>query len=343
MVVRKGELEKNFKEESAAALVQSLAKGQAEGLQKGLLEGRNKGRGEVLDKADGFFKIIGKIGGVYRELWKEKAPMMTALAVDAAEAIVNKEVENGKGLAAGALSACVGYLQKSHEVVFRVRPEDLAEVEAARSALRDQLDGLVNIEFKADDSLGSGDLIMESDAGRLDATMRARRERVMAVLREALDQGLVEELPPEDQEAMAQESPASWSSTGTSPAGANPGEATLAGVNPPAAPETIEQAAQCPPAAPPEPAASQAVPNQANQANRASQTPQAPLAAVNPAAAGQVDPAPAGEDSGASEGQGPEGQASEGQAPEPQSSQAGDAAPESESGSAPKGAHGEGS
>ncbi|MDR1657540.1 MAG: hypothetical protein LBT47_08305 [Deltaproteobacteria bacterium] len=193
---QKSGLEAKFKEESAAALAEALENGRQEGHRQGLAQGIEQGRSEVLDKATGFFKIITRIEGLWRELWQQQAPFMVTLAVEAAEAIVNKEVENGKGLAAGAFGACVDYLQKTHRAVFRVRPEDLAEIEKARVSFRDRLDGLVNIEFVADEALGPGDLVMESDAGRLDATIKNRRARIMGVLKQALAKGLTAELPP---------------------------------------------------------------------------------------------------------------------------------------------------
>ncbi|MDR2444175.1 MAG: hypothetical protein LBE31_11745 [Deltaproteobacteria bacterium] len=201
---KRTELEAKFKEESQAVLAQMTEKGQAEGLKKGLSEGLEIGRSEVLKKAEGFFAAASKIGGIWHQLWQKKAPFMVTLAVEAAQAIVNKEIENGRGLAAGAFEACVEYLQKAHRAVFRLRPEDLAEVEAARLKLRDKLDGLVNIEFVPDEALGPGDLVMESDAGRLDATIKNRRERIMGALKEALDRGLIAELPNESPEAAGQ-------------------------------------------------------------------------------------------------------------------------------------------
>ena len=309
MAARRGELEKKFQEDSAAALAQALAKGQADGFQKGRSEGAAKARGEVLAKAGGFFKIMDKIGDLYRELWRDQAPMMTTLAVEAAEAIVNKEIEGGRGLAAGALSACVEYLQKCHEVVFKVRSEDLQEVEAARLALRDRLEGLVNIKFEVDDSLGPGDLIMESDAGRLDATMKARRERIMAVLRVALSQGLVAELPPDDLPApgAAPQGLAADLPPGDLPASGSASEASL--------PE--EQAAQAGLEAKTEPAL-EPVP--------------APEAASEPkiSQAGQADPGPAISQAGQAE-PGPEiSQAGQAE-PGPEISQAGQVEPGPES------------
>jgi flagellar biosynthesis/type III secretory pathway protein FliH len=191
---------KEAQEAKEKATVQGLAEGRNEGRAQGQKEAKN----EILSKSVGFFKIMDRINGLWDELWRQKAPFMVTLAVDAAEAIVNKEIKEGQGLATGAFAACIDYLKKCHSAVFRVNPDDLAEIEAARASLRNKVDGKVNIVFKPDPSLGPGDIIMESDAGLLDATLKNRRERVMAVLRQALEDGLVAELPPDDPQVVSQ-------------------------------------------------------------------------------------------------------------------------------------------
>ncbi|MDR2300648.1 MAG: hypothetical protein LBF38_01190 [Deltaproteobacteria bacterium] len=183
--------------DAQAAKAQASAQGLAEGLAKGQEQGATEAKKEILTKAQGFFQMMGRINGLWQELWVRNAPFMVSLAVEAAEAIVNKEIKNGQGLAAGAFSACVDFLKKCNVATFRVRPEDLQQIEEARNALRDKVDGLVNVTFKPDSSLGPGDIIMDSDAGRLDATVKTRRDRVMTVLRQALEDGLVAELPPD--------------------------------------------------------------------------------------------------------------------------------------------------
>ncbi|MDR3203689.1 MAG: hypothetical protein LBV23_02935 [Deltaproteobacteria bacterium] len=194
---QKEQAESKMKSEVEVVKTQAVQAARLEGLEKGRLEGRKLGREETLKRAANFFHVIGLINSLWENLWRQNAPFMVDLAVEAAEAIVNTQIENGRGLAAGAFSACVEYLQKCHNVVFKVRPEDLNEIEAARRAFKDDLDGLVNIEFKADPGLGPGDLIMESDAGRLDVTIKNRKARVMGVLRESLANATEADLPPE--------------------------------------------------------------------------------------------------------------------------------------------------
>ncbi|MDR1081056.1 MAG: hypothetical protein LBQ79_08895, partial [Deltaproteobacteria bacterium] len=133
--------------------------------------------------------ILERLQHVYDDLWRENGPQMVELAVDAAEAVLNVRLEDGRGLAAGAFEAAVGYLQHSSSATFKVRPEDLGELEDALRRLRARMPGFISIAFQPDPSLGPGDLVMESDGGRLDATVANRRENIMSALREALRTG----------------------------------------------------------------------------------------------------------------------------------------------------------
>jgi flagellar biosynthesis/type III secretory pathway protein FliH len=198
---------KKAREDLEAEKIETLAKaekaGREEGYLKGLSlgekEGRAKGealgRAEALDRVQGLVKAIDKVERIWRDLWEANGAFMVQLAVDAVGAILFREIENGAGLAAGAFKACVGYLTMSKDATFRICPGDLAELELARAESREDMASLVNVKFIPDPALGPGDIVMESDVGRLDATVKTRREKVMGVLKEALAQGLMAPVP----------------------------------------------------------------------------------------------------------------------------------------------------
>jgi flagellar biosynthesis/type III secretory pathway protein FliH len=313
---QKNEILKKTAEEKVQILANAKEVGFKEGHAKGLSEGKKQARDEVLKAAEGFFKAMSRIDGIWRELWQVNAPSMVNLAVEAAEAIVNKEVDNGQALATGALMACVDYLQKCHKVVFRVRAQDLEEMEQARALLRDKVDGLTHIEFVADPALGPGDLVMEADAGRLDATIKNRRKRIMDVLRDALDNGLVGELPPPlsaspiNAEETAQKQP---------PANPKPAQDSAPKPNPKPAQESAPKPAPKPAAAPNIEPAPQAVPK--------AQPASAPQAASAPKSAQSSQPAPASQAAQPSQAtQAPQAAQPSQAAPAPQPAQASQAA-----------------
>ncbi|MDR1395018.1 MAG: hypothetical protein LBK52_02455, partial [Deltaproteobacteria bacterium] len=223
-VIREGRLA--FEKSLAEGQSQGLAQGLAKGEQEGLAQGRRDGRREVLEKAGGLLKALAKVNDLWPDLWQANGAFMVQLAVEAAEAIVCQEIENGSGLAAGAFRACVGYLHQAHEVSFRICPQDLAELEAIRSELRNEVGGLTNITFVPDAALGRGDLIMEADVGRLDATVKNRRDKVMTVLRQSLAQGLTAPLPVREEEApLIPEAPPEAAEAAVQPAAAAAGPA----------------------------------------------------------------------------------------------------------------------
>jgi flagellar biosynthesis/type III secretory pathway protein FliH len=170
-------------------LAKATEQGTASGLAQGLAEGKDRGFKEASEafneKVAGFLPIMEKMEKLYNDLWKANGPMMVNLAIEAAEQILNKELREAKDLTVRAFEACIDYLSQANRVLFIARSQDIAALEEARAEYRQRLGALLTVSFKADDSLGPGDLIMESDVGRLDATVKYRSAQVMEVLRQA--------------------------------------------------------------------------------------------------------------------------------------------------------------
>ncbi|MDR2459783.1 MAG: hypothetical protein LBE38_03220 [Deltaproteobacteria bacterium] len=170
--------------------------GYADGLAKGQKDGFKAAHTEAEASLKSLMQVLHRLSEVHEDLWRQNYAQLVDLSVEVAEQILNKEIENGKGLATGAFSACVSYLKKAHNATFRVSPGDLEELEAARAQFRDSIGSSTNIRFIPDPALGPGDLVMESDVGRLDATILNRRDNVLAVLKKAIAEGLTAPPPP---------------------------------------------------------------------------------------------------------------------------------------------------
>ncbi|UQZ89285.1 hypothetical protein C4J81_08790 [Deltaproteobacteria bacterium Smac51] len=194
------------------ALAKATEEGQSKGLTQGLTEGRNRGYSEsstaFQEKVAGFLPIMEKMENLYNDLWQANGPMMVKLAIEAAEQILNKELREAEDLTVRAFEACIDYLSQANRVVFLARPQDIAALEEAKAEQRQRLGALVTVTFKPEETLGPGDLIMESDVGRLDATVKHRTAQVMEVLREAFsgrDGRVMEpqtEEPPDDKDIL---------------------------------------------------------------------------------------------------------------------------------------------
>ena len=196
IAARRAELESEFAAKNAEfeASRQNLEEeartsGHQEGHERGLAEGKATGRQEASaafqKQVEGLVAVMGQMENIYNDLWTANSPMMIKLAIEAAEQILNKELAEAQDLAAHAFGACIDFLSQAHQVTFLARPQDIAQLEAAKAEQRERLGALVKVTFQPDETLGPGDLIVESDVGRLDATIKHRTAQVLNVLREA--------------------------------------------------------------------------------------------------------------------------------------------------------------
>lgn len=161
-----------------------------EGLQQGLAEGEPQGearaRKDFEDKVAPLVESLNKVEELYDDLWKVNEPLMVALAQLIAERVLVKELTTAPESITAAFKAALGHLGEQHRALFRMHPDDIALVEEIKGEARDRLSGLVKLEFKADDSLGRGDLVMETEAGLLDATVKRRLQAVTNAVDDAL-------------------------------------------------------------------------------------------------------------------------------------------------------------
>jgi flagellar assembly protein FliH len=166
--------------------------GHAEGIKAGLEEGRKQGREAFDAQAAPALEALSKIQGLYEDLWQINEASMVKLAVKIAERIIFEELKTSPELILQAFQAAVDQLNQQHRALFRLNPEDLALLETAGEQLRGRISGLVKIDLESDSSLKRGELVMETESGRLDATLKRRIEAVTASVNQALQQEFVD-------------------------------------------------------------------------------------------------------------------------------------------------------
>ncbi len=162
--------------------------------QEGLQEGRKEGEPQGLAQARKNFdervapllESLSKVAELYDDLWSVNEPLMVGLAQLIAERVLLKELTTAPESVTAAFKAALEHLGEQHRAVFRMHPDDIALVDEIKGEARDRLSGLVKLEFKADDSLSRGDLVMETEAGLLDATVKRRLQAVTNAVDEAL-------------------------------------------------------------------------------------------------------------------------------------------------------------
>ncbi|MBW2623239.1 MAG: hypothetical protein JRD68_10065 [Deltaproteobacteria bacterium] len=158
----------------------------AEGLKQGLAEGHTRVQEEFEASMAKTMEVLHAIENLYMDLLKANEAMLVKLALTIARRVIIHEVKSSPEVIAQAFKAAMTHLDKVHEAVMKVHPDDLANLESVRKELKQQFQGLIKITFEPDPNLRRGDLVVDTEAGRLDGTIKQRFEAVTAAVDEEL-------------------------------------------------------------------------------------------------------------------------------------------------------------
>lgn len=141
-------------------------------------EAREEGRRQGLEEC---VRELARARGEYRRLQDEAERDLVDLALEVARRLVGQVVAQDREVVVSMVREALRGARGRRSIVVRVSPEDGPVVEAHRHELARAVEG-VPVYLEVDESLGSGDTVIETESGRIDA----RLETQLAVLREAL-------------------------------------------------------------------------------------------------------------------------------------------------------------
>jgi flagellar assembly protein FliH len=167
---------------------QAEEKGYAQGLEEGRLKGEELGRSEFETNVRPALNALHQVEDLYQDLWTVNEAGLVKLALKVAERIVMTEMSYNPEIISAAFKAAVAFINEQHQAVFRVNPEDVSHLEKLRNESRDLFKGLVKVTFQPDPNLPRGDIVMETDAGRVDATLQKRINSVVSEVDAVLEE-----------------------------------------------------------------------------------------------------------------------------------------------------------
>ncbi|MEW6439846.1 MAG: FliH/SctL family protein [bacterium] len=110
---------------------------------------------------------------------------MLALSLRIAEKVVRHEIRTNRSSLEGVLAAALEQVKGEERIVVRVCPEDLAAVQEALPALREN-NGIEGKLFLAEDaSISPGGCVVETDRCAVDARIERALEKIEEALRSA--------------------------------------------------------------------------------------------------------------------------------------------------------------
>ncbi len=176
------------KKQAAQLKAEAAQKGYDEGLEEGRQKGLEAGLAAFNKQMEPVGEALEGIEHLYQDLWRVHEPVLVRLAIQVAERVIFHELSTSPELVKDAFKAAMDHLQEQHLAVFKANPEDLDLLEEARTEISKKIKGLLQLSFQPDPNLRRGELIMETEAGRLDATLKQRLEAVADSVDEVLNQ-----------------------------------------------------------------------------------------------------------------------------------------------------------
>lgn len=165
---------------------QGLEAGRRDGLARGLEEGRQQGHAEALARQlaenttlhQRLQTLVAQAGTAMARLDREVGDALVLLAMDIARDIVRAELNQRPDAILPLVREVLALHPQQPLVALRLQPEDCALVQSQLTA---EL-GATACQLIADPALHTGDCLVETRLGAIDATLRARWQQHAAAL-----------------------------------------------------------------------------------------------------------------------------------------------------------------
>lgn len=170
----------------ARAAAQPMAIGQPVtpgGVEEGYAEGLRRAESTILAERRRVVATLESLSSLRDRLLSDNEARIVDLALAIARELALRSVDRDRDVAARLASAALEELGRSTHVVLRISPTDRAEIDAWMAAPPERAPRPM-IVLVEDEALGPGDVIAETDLGRVDARLETRLAQVARAIRE---------------------------------------------------------------------------------------------------------------------------------------------------------------
>lgn len=188
--VRHGDL-KDAKDQAAAILGKAKAEKEAiemEAYRKGLEQGQAQGQMMAVKKIEPLLDTLAK--GIedlkkMRHLIIEKhQDQIIEILLLVAEKVIHRRIQLNPEIVLDTVKSSCSHLMETDEIRLRLHPSDFEHIRDIERILTKNLSGNRNIHFIEDTSLDRGGIVVETEFGEIDASIRSQIELVKETLLE---------------------------------------------------------------------------------------------------------------------------------------------------------------
>ena len=158
-----------IKEKAKSAAKEIEMQAMKKGLADGERAGAQKAEKEFQSLISTFQNISGKFEEIKKTYYIEHQELLIDLAMKIARKVIHQEVQTKRDLVVGVLNSAIKLAVDREKLRIRVNPQDLDMCLKKRPDIMKDIDGIKQIFFEPDESIGRGGGIVEYAFGEIDA------------------------------------------------------------------------------------------------------------------------------------------------------------------------------
>ena len=153
------------------------------GIDEGYTEGMRRAETAILAERRRVVGTIESLAGLRDQMLRDSEAQVVDLALAIARELALRSADQDRDVAVRLASAALEELGRSTRVVMRVSPTDRTDLDTWLAALPDRASH-PTIVLTEDEALAPGELIAETDLGKVDARLETRLAQVARAIRE---------------------------------------------------------------------------------------------------------------------------------------------------------------
>lgn len=157
-----------------------------EAYKTGLQKGQEEGRKMALKKAEPLFdtlkKAIDELTHARTVMLDKHREQMLEILILIAERVIHRQVQISPDIIMDTVKAASAHLMETEEIRVRLHPSDFEYIREIEESLSKKLTNRKNVNIVEDSSMGRGGVIIETEFGDIDATIKSQIEHLKDVL-----------------------------------------------------------------------------------------------------------------------------------------------------------------
>lgn len=154
------------------------------GLEMGQAEGQKMAFKRLEPLADTFLKALNEVESLRKTLTERHLMDLLEVVIAISEKIIHHEIHLAPDIILETIKAASVHLADADAVILRLHPSDYEYIREIEELLKDKLTGRKSISFVEDGGIDRGGVLIETELGTIDASIRSQIELIRDVLME---------------------------------------------------------------------------------------------------------------------------------------------------------------